>query len=352
MAFAMIRSLGEKSTSRPVTARPLRRSLGADGPQDRVTLASQAPGLRAGGGENGDVHVLWGLKGHGLVNREAAAALPDDMPAFFRKAGDQLEAMASQPDRWKFRGLPRLDAINRPDHHIDYELIGDRSLPPERFGFVGMVAAEHLEQVGEEPCSVGVLPYAIAENLEKLTAEFALWRREVDRSGEDSVLARQLAANAVYTAGLLGHYAGDAAQPLHVSVHHDGWNDAVEPNPDGFDTRPGIHMRFEAAFVNAAVTPDAVEDRLSPARVLDGDTLAVADAFCRRSTRNVRMLYALDRDGKIDPSDPSEEGQDFVLGCLSDGAQFLRDLWYTAWVRSADLARQVHDPEMDYNLAP
>ena len=49
--------------------------------------------------------------------------------------------------------------------------------------------------------------------------------------------------------GVWAHYIGDASQPLHVTVHYNGWGDY--PNPDGFVAQPGLHAKFESDFVNA-----------------------------------------------------------------------------------------------------
>lgn len=292
-----------------------------------------------------DPEVLWGGTGHSMVNREASRDLPSDMPDFFRLAGDSLEALASQPDRWKLRGLPTLDVMNRPDHYINFEHLGGRELPGDRYAYVGMIAGEHL-QTGDTPSwSVGLLPYAISEYTEKLMAEFALYRHEVANRGSETALARQLASNAVYTAGILGHFIADASQPLHVTSHHDGWNPQVEPNPDGYTTQRGIHSRFETRFVEAAVRPRDVAARLQPAQLLQGTPLHLADAFCRQTNQQVRPLYTLDRDHKLDPQTPSDEGRTFAVGCVASGAQFLRDIWYTAWTRSEALAADVPEPE-------
>lgn len=320
---------------------------------DRITMASvpeeSPPKIMTNASDDGDVHILWGVSGHSIINSEAARDLPDDMPAFFRGAGDRLEALASQPDRWKTVELPRLDVINKPDHHIELEYIGDRTLPPERYTYLHMIDSDRLNPPGSQSYDLGVLPYAIAENVEKLTAEMALWRHEIAHGGEHTVLARQIADNVIYTAGLLGHYAGDASQPLHTSAHFDGWNVAVEPNPDHFTTRHGIHARFETAFVNACVHPQDVRSQLNGAQALDGDTLQMAIDFVHTTHQDLRKLYALDRDGKLDPSNPSDEGRSFVIDRLASGAQFLRDLWYTAWVRSEALAGKIQDPTMAAN---
>lgn len=294
---------------------------------------------------NDDVEARWGGRGHAMVNREASRDLPADMPDFFRTAGDALETLGGQPDRWKMRGLPNLDVMNRPDHYVNYELLGSRPIPSERYSYVAMIANEHLQLGDSPPYSVGLLPYAIAEYTEKLTAELALYRHEVSVAGEESTVARQYAQNAIYTAGILGHFAADASQPLHASAHHDGWNPDVEPNPDGFTTERGLHFRFESLFVNTAVRPRDVAARLQPAQVLAGTPLEIADRFCRQTNQQVRPLYTLERDGKLDISKPSEEGRAFAVECVANGAQFLRNLWYTAWQRSEALATDIPDTD-------
>lgn len=286
---------------------------------------------------------FWGWRGHAMINREAARELPTDMPAFFRGGGDSLEALASQPDRWKMRGLPSLDVDNRPDHYLNLERLGGRALPSERYSYVAMVADNHLQPTGQPAYSLGLLPYAIAEGTEKLTAEFALWRHETQTNGFDTPLAHQLEQNAIYTAGVLGHFVADASQPLHVTAHHDGWNPQVEANPNGFSTQPGIHSRFESQFVEAAVTPGAVDALLKPPAELKGTALEVADAYCRETNGKVKKLYTLDKQGRLDPSKPSAEGRAFAVACVASGAQMLRNLWYTAWTRSEALEASMPD---------
>ena len=38
----------------------------------------------------------------------------------------------------------------------------------------------------------------------------------------------------------------DAAQPLHNSIHHDGWSG---DDPKGYTRDPNIHGRFESQYV-------------------------------------------------------------------------------------------------------
>src|SRR6266516_4450213 len=59
-------------------------------------------------------------------------------------------------------------------------------------------------------------------------------------------------ANAVYVAGVMGHYVGDGSQPMHLSFQYNGWLDTT-PNPKNYTKDRGLHSRYEAAYVNAAI---------------------------------------------------------------------------------------------------
>lgn len=291
-----------------------------------------------------DFHYMWGFKGHSMINSGAAHDLPADMPEFFREAREQLSVLASQPDKWKFRSLSQLNAVNRPDHWINGEQLGTHELPSDRYQYLGLIINDGLQRPDKEPAKIGFLPYAIAEQLEKLTAEMALWRREVHMNGEDTPTARQLAQNIIYTAGVMGHFVADASQPLHTTVHGNGWDPTWEPNEEGFSTDPGIHSRFESRYVNAAVSYNALPKLLHPAQVLQGDSLTLARDYINETHSHVRELYRLDRDNQLNPERPTAEGTEFATARLISGAQKLRDLWYTAWTRSEKLSLEVEDP--------
>lgn len=313
------------------------------GPEDQYTC--DKPPLEATGDLfQGESRYLWGAKGHSMINNEAGRELPADMPQFFAEARSELAILGSHPDRWKFRSLNGLGSVNRPDHWINQEILGGRELPTDRYAYLGLIINDGLQRPDREPAKVGFLPYAIAEHFEKLQAEFALWRREVHSNGEDTPMARQLAQNAIYTAGIMGHFVADASQPLHTTVHGNGWDPTYEENTENFSTDPGIHSRFESRYVNAAVPYNGLQKNMQPARVLEGESLQLAKQFINQSHSHVRDLYRLDRDSKLSPEHPTPEGTEFAEARLTEGAQFLRDLWYTAWKRSERLALEVEDP--------
>lgn len=287
----------------------------------------------------------WGHKGHGLVHEVAAENLPEEVPDFFVAGKDRMVGLASQPDRWKDRSLNYLRGATSIDHFMAYEQVEGRELPPDRFDFLAMVSEQGLEVPGLPAKYVGLLPYRVAELYQNLTLDFALWRNEGMSLPSDDPKRKALEENALVTAGLLGHYVGDAAQPLHATVHHDGWNVAAEANPHGYRTRRGLHREFETHFANAVADEQEVSRRLHPAKLLQGDPLAWGMGLVAESNSQVEHLYELEKEGQFRRWFPSEEGVSFLHDRVAVGAENLRDLWYTAWHNSESLARRIRRPD-------
>ncbi|CAN0108794.1 unnamed protein product, partial [Phaeothamnion confervicola] len=269
----------------------------------------------------------WGPKGHVLVHREALANLPDTMPDFFRAAGSDFDAMASLPDGWKHKSAPHLKAATSPDHYFDCERWQTNPLPPDRYS---MTTA--ADKAGLSAPQVGLLPYRIAELYEQLRDDLALWRNAT--AGTQKAL--HFERNAVYSAALLGHFVGDASQPLHSTVHTDGWDPAYE-NPNQYRTKGHLHSDFETKLVTL-VQQDQVHQRVGPLQTLQGDPLEWSMGMIRESNDKVIPLYELEKSGALNPKKPTPEGLSFVAERIAKGAQNLRDVWFSAWLESAALA--------------
>src|SRR5205814_9565260 len=67
--------------------------------------------------------------------------------------------------------------------------------------------------------------------------------------------------------GIWSHYVGDASQPLHVSVHFNGWGDF--PNPNGY-SQAKLHAPFEGDLVRDAVKLAEVQAAMVPPRTFAG----------------------------------------------------------------------------------
>ena len=140
----------------------------------RVAYATVAAILAVlvGGLANG-----WWSGGHETIAEAAAARLPDDVPAFFRRGGKELAHFAVDPDRWKNREMGFLRRAEEGNHFLDTEDLDGKPLPAtHRFDAMKMIYGD----LKKEPNKVGLLPYAIMENYEKLIVAFYDYRKSPD----------------------------------------------------------------------------------------------------------------------------------------------------------------------------
>lgn len=279
--------------------------------------------------------LAWGEKGHYIVHEAATLSLPTDMPHFFYRSFPDLVWLAFDADRWKTGG-ESIDATS-PDHYIDLEFVDGLKLPRNRWDYVNQTMSSGLlRQKGINHADIGFLPWRIAELSEQLTSQFRQWRFSRPLSSERAALERAI----INTAGNLGHYVGDAANPHHATIHHNGW---LAVNPENYPIDCGTHSRFESQFVTRAVSTKDVVPRVAPP-ALQSDYFASANAIIHDSNSLVATLYRIDRDGGFRPIGPiSPEGFNFASDRLARGASLLRDLWWSAWKNSEKAPRRRWD---------
>ena len=277
----------------------------------------------------------WGSDGHRMINRLAAAALPVDVPEFLRSpaALDAMEYYGPEPDRWKGRLEPELSQAGSPEHFIDMEyadLIGG-PLPRRRYDFVRAlaVAQKAHPDLPLTPESVGLQPYVTNEYYERIKAAMREYRGLIAAHKD----TKPVEAEIVFLCGIMGHFVGDGSQPLHVTIQYNGW---TGPNPNGYTTLHRIHGQFESEFVAANVNPAKDVAPLIPKQpVVLGDAFEDYVKYLRHSESLVEKTYQLEKAGGFTDSG-TPEGRAFVDERLAAGATELRDMIYTAWVRSAD----------------
>lgn len=270
---------------------------------------------------------FWGNAGHRIIGDVAAAALPAEMPQFFRDAQTQLSYLNSDPDRWRDRVESTLDPafndMQAIEHYVDFELIPPDGLNARnRYTFV-----DSLHAHGVKTTAPGMLPYRILELSQSLRMQFRLWRVE-----KDPATRRMIEQRIINDAGLLGHYVGDGSNPHHTTVNHDKWVNA--DNSKGFTTTAGFHARFESRYVeshmtSADVSPLIARDWKVVAPLRDGIWNYLQDSF-----RNLDRLYSLEKVEPFGPDTKGPEHRQFTAERLAAGATMLRDLWWTAWVSS------------------
>ena len=278
----------------------------------------------------------WGNEGHRIINRLAMTNLPADCPAFLRSATaiDEIEYLGPEPDRWRSPGEPELNAAQAPEHFINLELADALGPPPRRrFDFEAEAFA-----AGQRPEKIGLQPWEANEVWERFKAAL----REYRRLSAAHQSTRDVEQAAIFYAGWLGHYVGDAAQPLHTTVQYNGW---TGPNPNGYSTAHTIHWQFEGPFVGANLHASDVQPRMTPIHPLEGDVFGEYIAYLRQSSKYVEKVYQLEKIGGF-VGQGTQESRDFTADRLAAGASMLRDMIYSAWIQSGN---PVADPYKSSN---
>ncbi len=266
----------------------------------------------------------WGEKGHLMINQVAIEAATAKLPEFMNAAREQIIYNGFEPDRWRGEEKSPMNVAQEVDHFFDSEKWGPIStLPSDRFLFLQQL----VERKGD--LKTGYVPYAIIENYGRLVNAFRFWRSAKMPNDRKSA-----AANAVYVAGVMGHYVGDASQPMHLTIHHHGWA-ATVPNPQHFTTDTGIHSRYETAYVDAAMDSSSVRRNVrTPQRLANvWDSIK---QYLSQTFMEVVPMYELEKAGEFNPDRPRARGTDFIAAELSRAGTMLAALWYTAWLESAE----------------
>jgi hypothetical protein len=277
----------------------------------------------------------WGSTGHTDINQVAAEKIPASMPKFLRtkSAVQRIAYLGPEPDRWRDGAPSALNYAQAPDHFIDLERIeGLGPLPLDRYLFYKMLYAKRAATTDHPdnylPDRVGLQPYITIEILERLELAFRNYREMKQKKQRTHVIE----GNIIFYMGWLGHYVADGSQPLHTTINYDGW---VEANPNGFTTQHGIHAEFETDFVNRTVaSPASFEGLVNPPE-------RVADPFndymkyLWASNALVPQVYEFEKAKAFDGTG-SPESVKFLDDRLAAGAQMLVNLWYTAWLESAE----------------
>jgi hypothetical protein len=235
---------------------------------------------------------------------------------------DEIEYLGPEPDRWRSPGEPELNAAQAPEHFIDLELADALGpLPRRRFDFEAAAFA-----AGQRPEKIGLQPWEATEVWERLKAAMREYRN-LSAAHQDTRAVEQAA---IFYAGWLGHYVGDASQPLHTTVQYNGW---TGPNPNGYNTSHTIHWQFEGPFVDANLRPSDVLSRITPVHPLEGDVFADYVAYLRQSSKQVERVYQLEKTRGFE-GQGTQESRDFTADRLAAGASMLRDMIYSAWLQS------------------
>jgi hypothetical protein len=306
------------------------------------------------------VAQAWDAHGHRIITRLALEGmrkvLGDAAPAWITdpKATAMITDQANTPDRWRGVRVAQLVHLNNPDHYIDVEQLEEfgltlRTMPPLRHEFVRVmsVAREKPGFPGKpinprlDPTHVqeypGFLAHAALENYGKIVSAMRVVR--ILEALNEPARAHQLEmakASAYAAMGIMAHYVGDAAQPLHTTVHHHGW---VGDNPNNYTTDRGIHAYIDGGVIALhKITDDDVRPRV----VWDVDASDPWEAMLahvERSHAEMEPLYKMHKAGELE----QPAGKAFIEGRLADGARVLGAMFAQAWRESEPTPKDVSD---------
>jgi hypothetical protein len=275
--------------------------------------------------------VAWGKEGHTYVNRVAAEKIPATMPRFLHRAVAEIAYLGPEPDRWRSPTEFALKNSQEPDHFIDLERVDWLDpLPRGRYEFYRKLyekraATDHPDDYLPE--RVGLQPYITMEVYGRLKVGFREYRKLKADHQPTAAVERAI----VFYAGWLGHYVADGSQPLHTTIQYNGW---VGPNPCGYTTQHDIHAQFETGYVGANISADDFAGFVHAPEKLD-DPFVRYIAYLRQSNGLVEKVYAIEKAGGFREKG-SPEAFEFTTHRLAAGSQMLLDLWYTAWLESAE----------------
>ena len=289
------------------------------------------------------VVLAWGSTGHRMVGEAAVRALPAEIPSFMRtpQAATDVGEYSREPDRAKGAGRVH-DNDRDPGHFLDLSDDGT-ALGGPPLSALPTTRAEYdtaLRAVGQDSWKAGYLPYAIIDRYEQLAKDLAYWRVLTAAEANPAWAAHKAFFTAdrirreqqiLIAAGELSHFVGDGSQPLHVTVHFNGWGDF--PNPQGYTTAK-IHGPFEGDLVQAAVTEASVEARMLTPKACDCAIARRVADYLAGTGALVVPLYELEKAGGLAPGDP--RGPAFAARQIAVGASELRDLIVQAWHVSAN----------------
>lgn len=284
----------------------------------------------------------WGGAGHRFIGEAAMRSLPLETPAFLHSAQAVLDVgeFSREPDRVK--GAGRLvDNDLDPGHFLDLNDDGT-VLGGPALAALPLTRAEYdtvLRAANQNSWKAGYLPYSIIENSQLLARDFAYWRVltaaeanpawsahktffTADRRRREGEILRQI--------GELSHYVGDGSQPLHVTIHFNGWGDF--PNANGYTTAK-VHSPFETDLVQTSVTEAGVMAKMAPLRDCHCATQKRVADYLAVTAALVAPFYELEKAGGLTPGDP--RGPAFATERIALGASELRDMIVQAWRFSA-----------------
>jgi hypothetical protein len=309
-------------------------------------------------------HALaWGHTGHVIISSTAIQSLPADVPEFVRTIEAQREIGELGPEADISKTTVTVeqyaipfpffnnvhDAERDPGHFIDLDdngvVVGGavplNKLPATREAF-DTAQRSATNPPNQDQYASGYLPYEMLDGFQQVRKDFAIFRAltkglQTATSQQDKdYFQYQIQLRKTVTLrdiGYWSHFVGDGSQPLHVSIHFNGWGNY--PNPNNFTTEP-IHAQFEGAFVKNFVDQTTVAAAIPHYHNCFCAIEQRVPQYLAQTLQQVVPLYQTAGAGDLfQTGQPAEVA--FVTARLAAGAAELRDEIVDAWQQSTDL---------------
>lgn len=315
----------------------------------------------------------WGEMGHDIVARVAVRLVEERAPLAMAKPFLMKEHMlghlANVPDIVWRSGDKKTTTFNGPTHYVDFEYLqADTSkidparLPRDLATFVAMIHSnckaskkdcapgktdeQKIAKTGTAPLRVG----QFAELMRKSLADTKGLSQKKGKKKEDSPFDQRVNSALLY-AGLMAHFVGDLANPMHTSKDYDGWDSGAG----------GLHEFFESDLVNAADFSliqdvfieardkrpfEQAEKKYVPKAEERKDPITGAWVIVADSQSRLKELFDLDRkasrleeskaEGRVrakrkESKAVHKEFRAFITERLAMGADALATVWIRQW---------------------
>jgi hypothetical protein len=271
------------------------------------------------------VLMSWGYNGHYKINGNASLSFTPEMEQFMAWSA-VLAEHASDADARK-----EVDPDEGPRHYIDID------------NYPGFLASGRIPQTYDSVVALygesfvidqGVLPWATKISYDSLVNCLSRWDLE----------------KAVLFASDLGHYVGDAHNPLHITRNYNGQ----------YTGNYGIHSRYESGMINAYLNEiDYTGDAISFITDINGyifnyiysnyiyvDSIMAADDYAEGvAGNNTSSVYK---------AALWEKTRNFTIPLFSRASNTLAKLIYSAWVEAGkpdfNSGPGIFDPQVSLNI--
>ena len=251
----------------------------------------------------------WDSGTHRLITRIAVRLMPPSAAQhFFELNLHQLEQYSTDPDT---KLKDRYGRAEERRHYIDLEIYGPNpwaELLPDRHEMIAQHGVATLDRSG-------TLPWTIEDVAD---ASQRAWLR-----GDCNGVLKQ--------SGYLAHYIGDASQPLHSTIHYDGYTRSDR----------GVHMRIENAVDDESrELARPVKDNVSVQPVSDVWNVTIAEI--REANTHVKTLIETDRVARGQAGNDHDKYRailmhqqgDLIERQLARAASVLAGVWYFEWQKA------------------